>query len=249
MFSGKAKGHGSTAIDTNARSVSESARHNADLFQADGGATCVEANNHGILTCTRLGKDMSYPNFFTEKIFDKVTDKETIKLGFTTTVKSKPLIIDELRASMRECEIELNDEFTIKEMLTYIVTETGKLEAEEGCFDDTVIALALVNHIHEGYYEPIVNLDVTFPSEMVGDITGDLNRRRARVQGMDAEGDFQTIHAQIPLAELTDYSNGLGAMTGGQGSYEIEMDHYEVVPGNVQQKIIEQSKAELEKKE
>ncbi len=97
--------------------------------------------------------------------------------------------------------------------------------------------------------EPIVNLDVTFPSEVVGDITGDLNRRRARVQGMDSEGDFQTIHAQVPLAELNEYSNSLGAMSGGQGTYEIEMSHYEVAPGNVQQKVVEESKAALEKKD
>lgn len=92
--------------------------------------------------------------------------------------------------------------------------------------------------------EPIVNLEVTFPAEVVGDITGDLNRRRARVQGMDASGDFQTLKAEVPLAELSDYANGIGAMTGGQGTYEIEMSHYEIAPGQVQQKIIEDSKAE-----
>ena len=97
--------------------------------------------------------------------------------------------------------------------------------------------------------EPVVNLEVTFPSQVVGDITGDLNRRRARVQGMDAEGDFQSLKAQVPLAELNDYSNSLGAMSGGQGTYEIEVSHYEIAPGNVQQKIIQDSKAPVEKKD
>ena len=100
---------------------------------------CVENNSHGILTCTRLGKDMAYPNFYTEVQHDKITDRETVKLGFSTTAKTKPLIIDQLRAAMRENEIELNDKTTIREMLTYIVTESGAMEAEASCFDDCVI--------------------------------------------------------------------------------------------------------------
>jgi len=115
----------------------------------------VENNNHGILTCTRLGKDMAYPNFYQETTVDKITEKESITLGFRTTVKTKPLVIDQLRASMRQEEIELNDKLTIREMMTYIVTETGAMEAEQGCHDDTVVALALVNHVHEGKFTPI----------------------------------------------------------------------------------------------
>lgn len=116
---------------------------------------CVENNSHGILTCTRLGKDMNYPNFYTEVQHDKITDRETVKLGFTTTSKTKPLIIDQLRAAMREGEIELNDKTTIREMLTYIVTETGAMEAEASCFDDCVMSLALANYVHEGAWEPV----------------------------------------------------------------------------------------------
>ena len=115
----------------------------------------VENNGHGLLTCTRLGKDMAYPNFFTEISVDKLTEKETIKLGFSTTAKTKPLIIDELRASVREDEIEINDKLTIREMLTYIVTESGSMEAEAGCHDDCVMSLALANHVHQGAWEPI----------------------------------------------------------------------------------------------
>ena len=115
----------------------------------------VENNSHGILTCTRLGKDMAYPNFYTEIQVDKITDRETVKLGFTTTSKTKPLVIDQLRASMREGELELNDKTTIREMMTYIVTESGAMEAEASCFDDCVMSLALANHIHEGAWEPV----------------------------------------------------------------------------------------------
>ena len=116
---------------------------------------CVENNSHGILTCTRLGKDMAYPNFYQEVQHDKITDRETVKLGFTTTAKTKPLVIDQLRAAMREDEIELNDKTTIREMLTYIVTESGAMEAEASCFDDCVMSLALANYVHEGAWEPV----------------------------------------------------------------------------------------------
>lgn len=119
----------------------------------------VENNNHGILTCTRLGKDMAYPNFYMETQVDKLTEKETIKLGFTTNTKTKPLIIDQLRASMRRDEVQLNDRVTIRELLTYIVNENGVMEAEQGCYDDCVISLALANHIHEGSFEPVVTPD------------------------------------------------------------------------------------------
>ena len=115
----------------------------------------VENNSHGILTCTRLGKDMAYPNFYTEVQHDKITDKETVKLGFTTTAKTKPLIIDQLRASMREGELELNDKTTIREMLTYVVSESGAMEAEHGCHDDCVMSLALANYVHEGAWKPV----------------------------------------------------------------------------------------------
>mgnify|MGYP003643299989 CR=1 FL=1 len=119
----------------------------------------VENNSHGILTCTRLGKDLAYPYFYTELQVDKLTERETLKLGFTTTSKTKPLIIDQLRAVVREGGLELNDKNTIREMLTYIVTQSGGMEAESGCFDDCVMALALANHIHEGAWDPIEAVD------------------------------------------------------------------------------------------
>lgn len=115
----------------------------------------VESNNHGILTCTRLGKDYAYPNFYTEVVYDKLSDRETVKLGFHTNVKTKPLIIDQLRASMRMNEVEVNDKNTLRELMTYIVNENGAMEAEHGCFDDEVMSLALANHIHEGRFTPV----------------------------------------------------------------------------------------------
>ncbi len=118
-----------------------------------------ESNNHGLLTVVRLSKDLEYPAVYTERVIDKLSDRETVQLGFATNTKSKPLIIDGLRAALRKGEIEPVDRTTLEEMRSYIVTETGKLEAEPGCFDDTVMALAIANHIHQGSWQIIENQD------------------------------------------------------------------------------------------
>ena len=115
----------------------------------------VESNNHGLLTVNLLYKHWFYPNDFTNVVEDKITDVETPNLGFQTNAKTKPLIIDSLRASMRKGEVKLNDKTTINEMLTYVVKESGKMEAEDGCYDDCVMALAICNHVHDGIWTPI----------------------------------------------------------------------------------------------
>lgn len=115
----------------------------------------VESNNHGLLTVNNLYKVWNYPNVYMRVIEEKMTDVDTPNLGFRTDTKTKPLIIDDLRASLREGELVLNDKTTMQEMLTFVVKESGKLEAEEGCHDDCVMALAIANHIHEGVWKPI----------------------------------------------------------------------------------------------
>ncbi len=91
--------------------------------------------------------------------------------------------------------------------------------------------------------EPIVDIEVTVPDDKVGDIQGDLASRRGRPQGQDMlPGNMAVIKASVPLAELADYSSRLSSITGGQGSYGMEFSHYEGVPGNVQQQIIDASK-------
>ena len=96
--------------------------------------------------------------------------------------------------------------------------------------------------------EPIVNVEVTVPAENVGDITGDLAGRRGRVQGQDIlPGNMAVIRAQVPLSELQQYNSQLKSVTGGQGSYSMELSHYEAVPSNVQQQII--AKAQTAKEE
>ncbi len=100
---------------------------------------------------------------------------------------------------------------------------------------------------HPVLLEPIVELEVTVPVDNVGDIQGDLASRRGRPQGQDMlPGNISMIKATVPLAELSDYNSRLSSITGGQGSYTMELSHYEVVPSNVQQQIVEQSKKERE---
>ncbi|MBW7970951.1 hypothetical protein [Bradyrhizobium sp. BR 10289] len=114
-----------------------------------------ERNNHGLVTCVAL-RNANYPYLYTDQVEGTLEpDKDTIKLGFFTSEATKPLIIDKLRALQREGEIEINDETTLKEMMTFVVNESGKMEAEAGTHDDTVMALALAAHAHEGKWKPV----------------------------------------------------------------------------------------------
>jgi hypothetical protein len=118
-----------------------------------------ERNGHGLLVCVRLWKDLGYPNVFMDLKEGQMADLDTLNLGFQTNVSSKPLIIDKLRGEVREHQIEIYDETTLREMLSFIVTESGKMQAEDGSYDDTVMALAIANHIHEGKFTPITVTD------------------------------------------------------------------------------------------
>ena len=88
--------------------------------------------------------------------------------------------------------------------------------------------------------EPIVNMEITVPAENMGDITGDLSSKRGRVQGQEMlPGNMVVIKAQAPLAEVSQYNSQLKSVTGGQGSYSMSFSHYEPVPSNIQQQIVE----------
>jgi len=87
--------------------------------------------------------------------------------------------------------------------------------------------------------EPIVNIEITIPAENVGDIAGDLSSKRGRVVGQEMlPGNFIIIKAQVPLAEVSQYTSQLKSVTGGRGSYSMTLSHYEPVPPNVQQQIV-----------
>jgi elongation factor G len=92
--------------------------------------------------------------------------------------------------------------------------------------------------------EPIMNLKVTVPNDLTGDIIGDLNTKRARVLGMNPEAGTNVIEAQVPLAEIQRYSIDLKSMTQGRATYTMEFAHYEEVPANITQKLVAQKQAE-----
>ncbi|TES89373.1 MAG: elongation factor G, partial [Dehalococcoidia bacterium] len=81
--------------------------------------------------------------------------------------------------------------------------------------------------------EPIVDIQITVPNDLTGDIIGDLNTKRARVQGMNPSGDINIIEAQVPLAEVLRYAIDLKSMTQGKGTYTIKFSHYEEVPAQI----------------
>jgi elongation factor G len=97
--------------------------------------------------------------------------------------------------------------------------------------------------------EPIMNVRIVVPEENMGDILGDLNTRRARVQGMDTEKGRSVVNAQVPLAEMLRYTTDLRSMTGGRGVFEMEESHYDRVPTHLQQEIIEAREREKEEED
>ena len=95
--------------------------------------------------------------------------------------------------------------------------------------------------------EPIMNIRVKAPDDYTGDIIGDLNTKRAQVQGMVPENGSNTIEAQVPLAEVQRYAIDLKSITQGKGTFTIEFSHYQETPVNVAQKVIAERQAEKEK--
>ncbi len=90
--------------------------------------------------------------------------------------------------------------------------------------------------------EPIMQVEIYSPEEFMGDLMGDLNSRRGRIQGMESSGDSQLIKAQVPMAEMLTYESTLRSITGGRASFHMEFSHYDEVPSNIKEKIIAESK-------
>ncbi len=89
--------------------------------------------------------------------------------------------------------------------------------------------------------EPIMNMEIIVPSDHVGDIMGDINSKRGKIQGVDPSEDTQTIRAYVPMAEVLNYAADLTSQTGGRGMFVMEFDHYEDVPEHLMQKIVDES--------
>ena len=92
--------------------------------------------------------------------------------------------------------------------------------------------------------EPVMHVEITVPDEFAGSIMGDLNSRRGRIQGMDNKGGNTIVKAEVPMSEMLTYGVELTSMTQGRGRFNMEMHHYDVVPAQLQEKIIEKAKAE-----
>ena len=96
--------------------------------------------------------------------------------------------------------------------------------------------------------EPIFQIEVKVPEDCMGAVIGDLSSRRGKIQGMDTDGGFQVVKASVPQKELYQYGTVLRSLTGGRGVHKEEFDHYEEMPGEMEKKVIEESKKAKEHK-
>ena len=103
----------------------------------------------------------------------------------------------------------------------------ARIAYKKGCMDASPVLL-----------EPIMHVEVTVPDEYMGDIMGDMNKRRGRIIGMQQEGGMQLVIAEAPMAEMFKYATDLRSMTQARGSFVQKFERYEEVPANVAEKII-----------
>jgi elongation factor G len=94
--------------------------------------------------------------------------------------------------------------------------------------------------------EPIMKMEVIVPDENMGDIMGDLNSRRGKIMGVETKGNNQVVKAVVPMAEVLKYAPDLRSMTGGRGTFTMEFSHYEEVPGQIAEKIVEAARKDKE---
>ena len=106
---------------------------------------------------------------------------------------------------------------------------------KKGCLDAKPILL-----------EPIMKVEVTVPDQFMGDVMGDLNKKRGKILGMEPRGNNQVIKGLVPFAEMTRYAIDLRSMTQGRGVHSMEFSHYEEIPSSVAEEVIEQAKKEKE---
>jgi elongation factor G len=92
--------------------------------------------------------------------------------------------------------------------------------------------------------EPVMTMEVIVPSEFIGDVIGDMNSKRGKILGVDADGDNQKVRAHVPMASILNYAPELRALTSGRGIFVMEFDHYDVVPEHLTAKIVEETKKE-----
>jgi elongation factor G len=97
--------------------------------------------------------------------------------------------------------------------------------------------------------EPVMDVEVAIPDEHMGDIIGDLNSRRGRVQATESRGSGSVIKAQVPMSEMLEYASVLTSLTGGKGAFHMDFSHYEEVPAALRDRIVDEAKAQAAKAE
>jgi elongation factor G len=105
-----------------------------------------------------------------------------------------------------------------------------------------------VNEAGPVLFEPIMNVRVVVPDANMGDVMGDMNTRRGRVQGTESERGNTVVMATVPLAEMLRYTTQLRSITGGRGYFSMELERYDVVPAQIAGPIMEAHKKEMEAK-
>ena len=103
----------------------------------------VERNNHGLTTLTSLRNIHQYPNIYFEKVLDERSNRRQKKIGWNTTLKSKPVLVNNLRELIREEDIEIRSKDIVSELSSFVHHPDGKMGAQSGNHDDTVIALGI----------------------------------------------------------------------------------------------------------
>ena len=97
--------------------------------------------------------------------------------------------------------------------------------------------------------EPVYDVEVLVPAEYMGDVMSDLQGRRGMIMGMESEGSYQVLRAKVPLKEMSTYSTSLSSITGGSGSFVMSFSSYELVPTDVQDKLIKEFEAKQKEEE
>ena len=114
----------------------------------------------------------------------------------------------------------------------------ARIAYKKGCMDASPVLL-----------EPIMHVEVTVPDEYMGDVMGDMSKRRGRIMGTNQVEEGQLLEAEAPLAEMFKYATDLRSMTQSRGSFTMKFERYEEVPSNVAQKIIENAKKDDEEED
>ncbi len=131
-----------------------------------------------------------------------------------------------------------------------VIVYDGKMHAVDS--NEVSFMLAGRNAFSEAFkasapkiLEPIYNVEVFVPADYMGDVMGDLQGRRGVIMGLSSEKGYEKIQARIPLKELSSYSTALSSLTGGRASFIMKLDKYELLPTDIQDKLI----AEFESKQ